>query len=110
MIDSVYVWHVGGANVGRDGNTFRRMSDVRKGPGSSRCIVASCTKNDCITRTGIATKDRIADLLHEQVLSEPRHLLTPLCVNLYRYVLCLLHDQMYTDNVYTCHALIYSAA
>ena len=32
-----------------------------------------------------ATKDRIADLLHEQVLSEPKHL-TPMCVSHYRHL------------------------
>ena len=73
-------------SVGRDGPKFRWMSAVRKGSGSSRCIVASCTKNECIIHTGIATKDRIADLLHEHVLSGPIHLPTPLCVNHYRHV------------------------
>ena len=98
-------------NAGRDGHRFRWMVGVKTGPGSSRCIIASCTENDTIIHTGIATKDRIADLLGDQVLSEPKHLLTPLCVRHYRHVHRLLHDNMYTDKrCCTCHALIHGIA
>ena len=100
-------------NADRDGYRFRWMVNLDRGPGSSRCIIASCTERDCIVHTGIATKDRIADLLHEQVLSEPKHLLTPMCVRHYRHLHQLLHaeDHMYTEKrCVTCHALIHSTA
>ena len=50
------------------GYRFRWMFDSDKRSGSSRCIVASCTD---IIHTGIASKERIADLLSENLHSEP---------------------------------------
>ena len=96
-------------NADRDGYRFRWMVNLDRGPGSSRCIIASCTERDCIVHTRIATKDRIAELLHKQVLFEPKHLLTPMCVSHYRYLHRLLRaeDHMYTDKrCVTCHVTV----
>ena len=90
-------------------HTFRWMHDKGKGSGLSRCVVVSCNERDRITHTGIASKSKIAELLHEEVLSESRQLLTPMCVSHYRQVHCLLHSDdhnMYSDKrCHTCHTL-----
>ena len=68
----------------------------------------SCNETDRIIHTGIASKSKVAELLHEEVLSEPRHLLTPMCESHYRQVHRLLHsdDHMYSDKrCHTCHTL-----
>ena len=95
-------------NSGRDGYRFRWMPDPGNAPGSNRCIVASCTETGCIIHTAIAKKEKIADLLHEQVLST-RHIATPLCTSHYRQVHRLLHsgDKMYAQKLCcTCNAWI----
>ena len=79
------------------------MHDKGKGSGLIRCVVASCNERERIIHTRASTS-KIAELLQREVLSEPRHLATPLCVNHYRQVHRLLHsdDHMYSDK--KCHA------
>ena len=97
------------SNFRKDGHKFRWMQAQSDRPGLSRCIVESCTSTNTIIHTGIATKDKVAELLHEQVVTEHRHLLTPLCSMHYRQVHRAIHkgDSMYTEKqCHTCHALI----
>ena len=97
------------SNRTAEGYAYRWMHDKGKGSGLSRCIVVSCNERDRIIHTGIASKSKVAELLHEEVLSEPRHLLTPMCESHYRQVHRLLHsdDHTYSDKrCHTCHALI----
>ena len=85
------------------------MRAIGKQPGLSRCIVMSCTERDRIIHTGIAMKEKIEDLLHKKVCSEPKHLQTSLCVNHYKQIHRLLYcnEAMYTDKrCCTCHTLI----
>ena len=96
-------------NIGKNDYTYRWMRAIGKQPGLSRCIVMSCTERDRIIHTGIATKEKIEDLLHEKVCSEPKHLQTSLCVNHYKQIHRLLYcnEAMYTDKrCCTCHTLI----
>ena len=93
-------------NNGIDGHRFRWVQDPGNFPGSKRCIVASCTETGTIVNTGIATKEKIAEILHEEV-REGRHLLTPLCMTHYKQLHRLLHtdDHMYTEKrCCTCNA------
>ena len=46
-------------------------------PVQNRYIVASCTETSCVIHTGIEKEEKIADLLHKQVLST-RHVSTSL--------------------------------
>ena len=93
-------------NIGKNNYTYRWMRALGKKPGLSRCIVMSCTERDRIIHTGIATKEKIEDLLHEKVCSEPKHLQTSLCVNHYKQIL-YCNEAMYTDKrCCTCHTLI----
>ena len=71
-------------NSGKDGYRFRWMPEPGNFSGSKRCIVSSCTETGTIIHTSITTRDKVADLLHEQVLSEPKSLFTPLCASHYR--------------------------
>ena len=70
--------------------------------GATRCIgphvTCACKQRDRIIHTGIATKvQKIEDLLHEKVCSEPKHLQTSLCVNHYKQML-YCNEAMYTDK------------
>ena len=100
-------------NAGKDGHRYRWMTGRTNGPGSNRCIVASCKESRCIIHTGVATRERIAQILGEEVNSEPRHLLTPLCDSHYRYLHRSLHsnDEMYNNKrCYTCRSHIHGKA
>ena len=96
-------------NKGKDGYRFRWMHDSGNQAGPNRCIVASCTETSSIIHTTIATKDKIAHLLHEQVLSHTQNLVPTLCPMHYREVHRLLHsgDTMYTEKrCSTCNVCI----
>ena len=84
------------SNRTAEGYAYRWMHDKGKGSGLSRCIVVSCNERDRIIHTGIASKSKVVELLHEEVLSEPRHLLTPMCESHYRQVHRLLHSDDHT--------------
>ena len=62
------------------------MHDKGKGSGLISCVVDSCNERERIIHTSIASTSKITELLQKEVLSEPRHLATPLCVNHYRQV------------------------
>ena len=97
-------------NSGKDGYRFRWMPEPGNFSGSKRCIVSSCTETGTIIHTSITTRDKVADLLHEQVLSEPKSLFTPLCASHYRKIHRLLHsdDDMYAEKrCCTCNAWIH---
>ena len=96
-------------NIGKNDYTYRWIRAIGKQPGLSRCIVMSCTERDRIIHTGIATKEKIEDLLHEKVCSEPKHLQTSLCVNHYKQIHRLLYcnEAMYTAvHVTLCFATV----
>ena len=96
-------------NKTTEGYIYRWMHDKGKGSGLISCVVASCNERERIIHTSIASTSKIAELLQREVLSEPTHLATPLCVNHYRQVHRLLHsdDHMYSDKkCHACHTLI----
>ena len=59
----------------------------------------SGTETSTVVNTGIATKERIAEMLHKEVLPG-RHLQTPLCMTHYKQLYRLSHteDHMQTEK------------
>ena len=93
----------------KHGYRYRWMRDPGNSSGSKRCIVASCTETSSIIHTGIVTKEKIAEILQEEVLID-RHLKTPLCESHYKQLHRLLHrdDSMYSGKqCCTCNARIH---